>query len=42
MLGDVSLRRECAGNLRKRVEDTFTLERMAKETLAVYEEAIGR
>jgi len=40
MLGEVELRRRCASNLRKKVEESFTLERMALKTLSVYEEAL--
>ncbi|UCD55631.1 MAG: glycosyltransferase family 4 protein [Candidatus Omnitrophota bacterium] len=39
MLNDVELRKRCARNLRKKVEQSFTLEQMARKTLAVYEEA---
>ena len=40
MLGDVELRKGCARNLRKKIEESFTLEQMAKATLSVYEEAL--
>ncbi|MGB2706441.1 MAG: glycosyltransferase family 4 protein [Candidatus Omnitrophota bacterium] len=40
MLSDIELRKKCAGALRKKVEENFTLERMARATLAVYEEAM--
>lgn len=40
MLSDVDLRKRCAGNLRKKVEGFFTLDRMARETLSVYKEAV--
>ncbi len=39
MLSDIELRRKCAANLRRKVEENFTLERMARATLAVYKEA---
>ncbi|OGW75885.1 MAG: hypothetical protein A2Z72_01630 [Omnitrophica bacterium RBG_13_46_9] len=42
MLTDLDFCRECAGNLRKRVERFFTLEEMAEKTLAVYEEAVRK
>ncbi len=40
MLDDVELRKRCARNLRKKVEQFFTLEKMAKATLSVYKEAV--
>jgi len=40
MLGDIELRRRCAANLRKKIEKKFTLEKMARQTLAVYDEAV--
>jgi len=40
MLSDAGLRKRCAANLRKKVEENFTLEQMARRTLAVYEEAL--
>ncbi|MEE9500390.1 MAG: glycosyltransferase family 4 protein [Candidatus Omnitrophota bacterium] len=40
MLDDVELRKRCARNLRKKIEESFTLEQMAKATLSVYEEAL--
>jgi len=40
MLSDIELRKRCAGALRKKVEENFTLEKMARATLAVYEEAV--
>lgn len=40
MLGDIELRRRCSKNLRRKIEESFTLEKMAKETLSVYEEAL--
>ena len=40
MLSDMELRRKCAAALRKKVEEKFTLESMARATLAVYEEAM--
>ena len=39
MLSDIELRRKCAAALRKKVEENFTLDKMARATLAVYEEA---
>jgi glycosyltransferase involved in cell wall biosynthesis len=42
MLNDAGLRRKCASNLRKKVEESFTLDEMARRTLAVYEEAVLR
>jgi len=38
MLSDITLRRNCATNLRKKVEENFTLNKMTRQTLAVYEE----
>ena len=40
MLSDIDLRRKCAINLRKKVEENFALDQMVKNTLSVYEEAI--
>jgi len=40
MLNDVELRKRCARNLRKKVEQFFTLDKMAKATLSVYKEAL--
>ena len=40
MLGDRDLRLRCAANLRRRVEQDFTLDKMVRQTLAVYEEAL--
>jgi len=40
MLSDTELSRKCAENLRKKVEERFTLDKMARETLSVYEEAL--
>jgi glycosyltransferase involved in cell wall biosynthesis len=40
MLSDVELRQKCARNLRAKVEQNFTLDKMARRTLAVYEEAL--
>ena len=40
MLKNVSFMKECAENLRHKVENEFSLERMTKETLAVYIEAV--
>jgi glycosyltransferase involved in cell wall biosynthesis len=40
MLSNVSLREKCATNLRKKVEENFTLDEMVKNTLSVYEEAV--
>lgn len=40
MLGDVRLRKTCAQNLRRKVEESFTLEQMTRQTLSVYEEAL--
>ncbi len=40
MLGDIKFRRKCAANLRRVVEEKFTLEKMARATLAVYKEAV--
>ena len=40
MLSDLNLRKTCAKNLREKVEKNFTLDKMAKETLSVYEEAL--
>jgi glycosyltransferase involved in cell wall biosynthesis len=42
MLKDIGLRRKCSRALRKRVEENFTLDKMARSTLAVYEEALKR
>ena len=42
MLKDVDLRKKCARNLRKKVEQNFTLDKMARRTLAVYEEALTK
>jgi len=39
LLNDKHLMQECSLNLRKKVENQFSLERMAKETLKVYKEA---
>lgn len=41
MLTDTALRKKCAANLRRKVEENFTLDKMARATLAVYEEAVG-
>ena len=40
MAGDPGLRLKCAENLRKKVEENFTVDKMARQTLAVYEEAL--
>lgn len=40
MLKDTNLRRSCARNLRKKVEENFTLDKMSRQTLAVYQEAL--
>jgi len=40
MLNDVNLRRTCSMNLRKRIEENFTLDKMTRKTLSVYQEAI--
>ncbi|MCQ9207027.1 MAG: glycosyltransferase family 4 protein [Omnitrophica bacterium] len=40
MAGDPAFRIKCAENLRKKVEENFTVEKMARRTLAVYEEAL--
>ena len=42
MLVDISLRKTCVKNLRKKVERFFTLEQMAETTLDVYKEAIEK
>ena len=42
MLDDTELRKRCARNLRKKVEENFTLDKMTRRTLAVYEEAVNR
>jgi len=41
MLGNIELRRKCSRNLRKKVEKRFTLDEMARQTLAVYKEAVA-
>jgi len=41
MLDDAALRKKCARGLRKKVEENFTLEKMANQTLAVYREILG-
>jgi len=40
ILNDTELSKKCAQNLRKKVENCFTLDKMARETLSVYEEAL--
>lgn len=40
MAGEPGLRFKCAENLRKKVEENFTVDKMARQTLAVYEEAL--
>lgn len=40
MLSDAELRKKCAANLRRKVEESFTLDKMASRTLAVYKEAL--
>ena len=42
MLSERSLRKQCAANLRRKVEDNFTLDKMTRQTLAVYREAINK
>lgn len=42
MLGDIELCKRCARNLRRKVEEDFTLDKMARATLTVYEEALRR
>jgi len=42
MLSDIELRRKCAANLRRKVEKDFTLDKMARATLAVYKEAVKK
>jgi len=42
MLSDIKLRRRCAANLRRKVEENFTLAKMARATLAVYKEAVKK
>ena len=41
MLKDSNLMKYCSRNLRKKVEDNFTLSRMVEQTLEVYKEAIS-
>jgi len=42
MLRDRELRKRCAQNLRKKIEASFTLEGMVRDTLTVYQDAIGK
>ena len=42
MLNDTELRKKCASNLRKKVEESFTLDEMVRQTLTVYEEVITK
>ena len=42
MLGNMELCKRCAGNLRKNVEENFTLEKMTSLTLSVYKEALQK
>ena len=42
MLGDRELCKRCSQALRKKVEELFTLDKMVKNTLSVYEEALKR
>lgn len=41
MLREPALRQQCSINLRKKVEERFSLERMAKQTLGVYRETVA-
>ncbi|MBL7157410.1 MAG: glycosyltransferase family 4 protein [Candidatus Omnitrophica bacterium] len=42
MLSDATFSKKCARNLRKKVEEHFTLDKMTRATLSVYEEALQK